>query len=148
MTARFASSSEEEAKEENFGLEKERTREVHDEEEGEGEEDALFSKILLPPFCLSSSGCSFFPSQNDFPPFQTETMRALADERAHTIKLMAEQERRNVDRLRQEVALISSSGVPPSARLTSELDSAVARLGKLQSQVSAEDFRKVSVGPR
>ncbi len=31
-------------------------------------------------------------------------MRALADEKAHTMRLMLEQERRNVDQLRQEVA--------------------------------------------
>ena len=45
---------------------------------------------------------------------QTDAVRALADEKLHTMQLMVEQERRNVDSLRQDIALLdaesSSSG--------------------------------------
>ena len=35
-------------------------------------------------------------------------MRALADEKLHTMQLMVEQERRNVDSLRQDIALLDA----------------------------------------
>ena len=36
---------------------------------------------------------------------QTDAVRALADEKLHTMQLMVEQERRNVDSLRQDIAI-------------------------------------------
>lgn len=42
-------------------------------------------------------------------PFQTDAVRALADEKLHTMQLMVEQEQRNVDSLRQD--LLSSMGL-------------------------------------
>ena len=39
---------------------------------------------------------------------QTDAVRALADEKLHTMQLMVEQERRNVDSLRQD--LLAAAG--------------------------------------
>ena len=53
----------------------------------------------------------------------------------HTMQLMVEQERRNVEQLRQDLAGSYST------KTQQELDMAVKRLAKLESQLS--DFKKV-----
>ena len=45
------------------------------------------------------------PSSSRCGSLQTDAVRALADEKLHTMQLMVEQERRNVDSLRQDIAL-------------------------------------------
>ena len=56
-------------------------------------------------------------------------MRLVAEERAHTIRLMAEQERRNVEKLRQSLASRYTS------KLQKQLDVAVKRLSKLDEEL-------------
>ncbi len=91
-------------------------------------------------------------------------MRALADEKAHTMRLMLEQERRNVDQLRQEVAAaaryVCCDIIPhvsfinlffvqikyrtsTAAAKQSELEAAVRRMAKLQEQLEASRSSKV-----
>lgn len=61
---------------------------------------------------------------------QTDAIRALTGEKMHTIQLMAEQERRNVEQLRQDLACSNSS------KRQQELESASKRLAKLEQQLS------------
>jgi hypothetical protein len=42
--------------------------------------------------------------------FQTEAMRVLTGEKLHTMQLMVEEERRNVEQLRQEMAVSQQVG--------------------------------------
>ena len=76
---------------------------------------------------------------------QTETMRALTDEKEHTIRLMLEQERRNVEQLRQEMAQLQQQA-PASTRQRQQLDleAAVKRMAVLQEQL--EGIRSSKVG--
>ena len=55
----------------------------------------------------------------------------------HTMQLMVEQERRNVEQLRQDLAGSYSS------KIQHEHDTAINRLAKLESQLS--DFKKVRI---
>ena len=48
------------------------------------------------------------PSSSRCGSLQTDAVRALADEKLHTMQLMVEQERRNVDSLRQDIALLDA----------------------------------------
>lgn len=56
-------------------------------------------------------------------------MRLVAEKRQHTIRLMVEQERRNVEKLRQSLASRYTS------KLQKELDDAVKRLSKLDDEL-------------
>ncbi len=73
-------------------------------------------------------------------------MRALADEKLHTMQLMVEQEKRNVDQLRQELAASSASATSAAAasKTQTDLDSAARRLSKMQEQLEA--LKKVGRG--
>ena len=59
------------------------------------------------------------------------------------MQLMVEQERRNVDKLRQELATTASAAAfePPASasrkKKQNELDSAIRRLSKMQEQLAA-----------
>lgn len=68
---------------------------------------------------------------------QTDAIRALSGEKMHTMQLMVEQERRNVEQLRQDLAGSYSS------KIQQEHDTAIKRLAKLESQLS--DFKKVRI---
>merc|ERR1719204_1632850 len=68
------------------------------------------------------------PAQN------SEALRALAGERLHTMNLMVEEERRNVEQLRQDQAAGATSGGQGS-KLQAELDNAVKRLARLEQQL-------------
>ena len=59
----------------------------------------------------------------------------------HTMNLMVEEERRNVDSLRQEQ--VTASGAAKSAKLEQELDQAVKRLAKLENQLEGLKLGKV-----
>ena len=61
--------------------------------------------------------------------FQTDAIRAITEEKFHTMQLMVEQERRYVDQIRQDLASSNST------KLQLELDSAVKRLAKLEQQL-------------
>jgi len=67
-------------------------------------------------------------------PPNTEAIRALSGEKMHTMQLMVEQERRYVDQLRQDFACSNSP------KIQQELDLAIKRLGKVETQL--EDFKK------
>ena len=66
---------------------------------------------------------------------QTDAIRALSGEKLHTMQLMVEQERRNVEQLRQDLAGTYSG------KIQQELDTSTKRLAKLEGQL--EDFKKV-----
>ena len=79
---------------------------------------------------------------------QTEAVRALTDEKLHTMNLMVEQERRNVESLRQDLAAASgaSSTTNPSMandQRQQELDQSVRRLTKLEEQLEGLKAGKV-----
>ena len=69
-------------------------------------------------------------------------MRALAGEGLHTMTLMVEEERRNVDQLRQDQAAAASSSGAGAA--SHELDTAVKRLGRLEKQLKGMKSGKVN----
>ncbi len=89
--------------------------------------------------CIFTRFVSAFNRLNAPPLLQTDAVRALTDEKVHTMQLMVEQERRNVDQLRQEVAAAadSSASVASRRKKQTELESAVRRLSKMQEQLDA-----------
>ena len=68
---------------------------------------------------------------------QTDAIRALSGEKMHTMQLMVEQERGNVEQLRQDWASSNST------KIQHELDTASKRLAKLEKQL--EDFKQGKV---
>ena len=81
---------------------------------------------------------------------QTEAVRALTGEKLHTMNLMVEQERRNVESLRQDLAAASGASsitIPSTAhdQRQQELDQAVRRLTKLEEQLEGLKAGKVNV---
>ena len=68
---------------------------------------------------------------------QTDAIRALSGEKMHTMQLMVEQERRNVEQLRQDLASSNAT------KIHHQLDMATKRLAKLEQQL--EDFKKGKV---
>ena len=68
---------------------------------------------------------------------QTDAIRALSGEKMHTMQLMVEQERGNVEQLRQDWASSNST------KIQHELESASKRLAKLEKQL--EDFKQGKV---
>jgi len=86
-------------------------------------------------------------------PPNTEAIRALTDEKLHTMNLMVEQERRNVESLRQELAAASgasstTSSSPSHDQRQQELDQAVRRLTKLEEQLEGLKAGKATNRPQ
>ncbi len=73
---------------------------------------------------------------------QNDALRALADEKAHTIRLMLEQERRHAEGLRQALASSPALAASPSAR-QAELCAAERRMATLQEQLDRIRSSKV-----
>ncbi|XP_071744695.1 uncharacterized protein [Lepeophtheirus salmonis] len=85
----------------------------------------------VPSSILSHSNTSIVTAPQ---PPNSEAVRILTDEKYHTIQLMAEQERRNVDGLRQNLVTLQPES-DESLKKQEELELALRRLIKLEEQL-------------